>query len=98
MSSIEDSVYTVLLLGENLNCNVLLKWNISCLINCKFKSVGLIPSYYIITEFNNKSFTFSVPKRNAFSLVDFFYVDGFANNYILAYVLAYDILNDVINA
>lgn len=72
VTTIENANFCSVLLGGDLNCNVLIKSELSALIDEYFRSVGLKPSYDFLQESNDKKFTFSVPKRNAFSLIDFF--------------------------
>lgn len=67
---------TAMILGGDLNCNILNKNFASDLINTKLNSIELYSSYQFVKEINNKQFSFSVPKRKAFTLIDFFLLEG----------------------
>jgi hypothetical protein len=65
--------YEDILVGGDFNCNVLLDSNLAKCINAKLLCINAIHSYNFLVESSGKSFTFSVPSRNAYSHIDFFF-------------------------
>ena len=90
---VNSSNWSAIILGGDLNCNILSNSTTSVFINSQLRQCGLKPTYDFINEINNKTFTFNVAKRNAFSLIDFFFIKGFSANELLSYEIIDSITN-----
>src|SRR6266516_1786593 len=65
-----------ILIGGDCNCNVLTNSNSALFILNLLRSLDVDHSYKFLAESNNRKFSFCVPKRNAFSLIDFFFLSN----------------------
>ena len=67
-------VHKDIIIAGDHNCNVLSNSKVSLLINSKFNSINTVHSYNFLNEKFGKLFTFCVPNRNSYSLIDFFFL------------------------
>ena len=74
--------YNNIIIGGDCNCNVTQAGNISNLINAKFNSLNASHCYNFVNIPLTDNFTFSVPNRAAFSLIDFFFISNHLGNHV----------------
>ena len=75
-NDISDLSYSYAILGGDINCNITKRSEISDIINAYIINMGLVLSTNLNPAFNDIEYTFSVPARNAFSVIDHFFISS----------------------